>query len=138
MHYLSFLIISNKCDVDYLSINIYIRKLCCSERSGLGSLFEVLTKALLQQVRVVAENFVILDVGERVSVVGVGLVEEHVETYCSESEVGNCDLVTSDILASVACDSLLNSGDPNWELLEPGLLSLSLSVFILFEVELEV
>ena len=61
----------------------------------------MLTEALLEEVRVVAEDFVILDVWKGLSVVGVGLVEEHVEANSSEGEISYSDLVASDILSTV-------------------------------------
>ena len=98
----------------------------------------MLTEGLLEEVGVVAENLVVLNEFKRFSVVRVCLVQEHVETNGSQSEVGNCDLLAGNILATIGGNSLLNCGDPDWEHLEPCCLMDGLLLLMLLEVELEV
>ena len=66
---------------------------------------------------------------------GVGLVKKEIENDGAKGEVGNCNFFSSNILASVGLESLLNSVYPNWEHLEPVLLEYTLHLFIRFEVE---
>ena len=69
---------------------------------------------------------------------GVGLVQEHVEADCGESEVSDCDLLAGNILATVGGESLLDSGDPGGQQLEPSLLVDGFLLLVRFKVELEV
>ena len=80
----------------------------------------------------------VLNVGKRVSVAGVGLVQEHVEADCGESEVGNSNLLTSNILATIGGNSLLDCGNPGGQHLEPGLFEDGFLLLVGFKVELEV
>ena len=88
-----------------------------SEGSGGRSGGEVSTQVLLETVGVLLEDFVVLDEGHGLSVVRVGLVQQEVEGDGTKGEVGNCDLVTSDVLASVGLESLLDSGNPDGQVL---------------------
>ena len=115
-----------------------MRVCICSEGSGLGSGGEVGSEFLLEAGLVLLEDLVVLDEGQGLSVVRVGLVEEQVEADGSQGEVTNGDLVASDVLASVCLDSLLDGGDPDGDHLEPALLEDGLLLLVLLEVELEV
>lgn len=109
-----------------------------SEGSGGRSGGEVSTQVLLEAVSVILEDFVVLDEGKRLSVVRVGLVQQETEADVSKSEVSNCDLVTSDVLASVGLESLLDGGNPDGQVLKPVLLENGFLLLIGFEVVLEV
>ena len=69
---------------------------------------------------------------------GVGLVQQEAKTDVGKGEVCNCDLVSSNILASVSLDSLLNGLNPSWEHLGPVLFVDSFLLLIGFEDEFEV
>jgi hypothetical protein len=81
---------------------------------------------------------VVLNEGHCLSVVRVSLVQQEAKTYVGKGEVGNCDLVTSNVLATVGLESLLNGANPHGDHLKPVLLEDSLLLLIGFEVELEV
>ena len=98
----------------------------------------MLTEALLEEVGVGAEDLVVLNEANRVSVVGVGLIQKHVEADGCQSEVGNGDLLACNILATIGGNSLLDGGDPDRQHLEPSLLVDGLLLLVFLEVDLEV